>query len=286
MTLAELLALLAANPELANQFFASPEVVAHFAKDGKVIKTQAEIDTALADAKKAGDGEATKRNHTEWGNALSTVLGVQKPDGVKELTFFADEIKKRIAMQADPKNQTDKDLYDARIKALEDKNKELTDSIALKEKSLFERGKKATVDAHVNTLNIAVPAHLKTPEEINAFRQAQQNLVRASLLGMKAEETTDGALAFYGADGQVMVGSDGKPLALDAITKQLYGPLLAPNTHSQSGSGANPLPGGGGKYGMPFGEFQKSLAAQGIAQGSEEYNKEFAEYEKVNPTLA
>lgn len=287
MTLAELLTLLAANPDLANQLFdaRAAEIQTHLTSKGLVIKPQADFDKAIADAKKEGDGEATKRNHDAWGKALADVLGVQKPDGKKELDFFPEEIKKRITMPTD-QNQTDKDLNDARIKALEDKNKELLDSIANKEKTLFERTKKATIDAHVNSLNIAVPAHLKTNEEIEAYRQAQRNLVRASLLGMKAEETSDGSLAFYGEDGKALADAAGKPLGVDAITKQFYGPLLAPNSHQQGGTGGNPTGGSGGKYGVPFAEFQKALAEQGIAQGSEEFNKEFAEYEKVNPTLA
>lgn len=286
MTLAELLALLAANPELANQLFDSAATAEHFTKAGKTIKTQAEIDKAIADAKKDGDGEATNRNHTAWGKALSDVLGIQKPDGKKELDFFPEEIKKRITMQTDPQNQTDKDLNDSRIKALEDKIKEQNEAIANKEKALFERTKKATIDAHINALNIAVPAHLKTNDEIEAYRQAQRNLVRASLLGMKAEETSDGVLAFYGEDGKALADAAGKPLGVDAITKQFYGPLLAPTSHQQGGTGSNPTGGSGGKYGMPFTEFQKALAEQGIAQGSDDFNKEFAEYEKVNPTLA
>ncbi|WP_428668092.1 hypothetical protein [Runella sp.] len=285
MTLAQLLALLAENPDLANQFFSSAEVTAHFAKDGRVLKTQADIDKAIADAQKLGDGEAVKRINEAWGKVFSDQLGVQKPNGVKEIDFFPDEIKKRLTVQTDPKNQTDKDLLDTRIKTLEDDLKKEREANANKEKTLFERTKKATVDAHINSLNIAIPAHLKTNEEIEAYRQAQRNLVRASLLGMKAEETTDGLLAFYGEDGKALADAAGKPLGVDAITKQFYGPLLAPSSHQQGGTGGNPQGGSGGKYSVPFAEFQKALAAQGIAQGSEEFNKEFAEYEKVNPTL-
>ena len=139
---------------------------------------------------------------------------------------------------------------------------------------LFNKEIEWQVNGALGGVNIALPVHLKTDEEKQAFIQQQKNLIKQGFLsGFVAKKDEQGNIIFYEGDKPQMNSKDGKPKTATDLINEKFSAWFVPATHTATGSGTGSGSGGA----IPAGGFTKKeqvheyLRAQGIEAGSKEY---------------
>lgn len=215
----------------------------------------------------------------EFGNAMNkideeikSITGVEKKPGEKT-TAYAKRAVEEKRQGGDP---VTKEKVTELEGLLAKQKTEFETKLQQSEENAFNREIGFGVDSYLGTVNIAVPAHLKTDEEKQAYVNMQKGLIRQGFTtGYSAKKDADGKTVFYKDGKPQMSAQDGKALAAGDIIKTDYSAYFVPAGQSGSGSGT----GGNGNAGTkPEGGFKDKaaihsyLAANGVALGTKEYN--------------
>lgn len=272
------------QPDLKKEILSSfkDEFIKGVEAEGMIVRTKEQDQTFLdnhvktvVDAKVAKelqpavDAEFSKmmsRIDTE----IQQITAIEKTAGEKT-TAYAKRALSEKHKTADPVTKEKiAELENLLSTTKADYEKKLSDA----EAKSFTQNIQFQVDADLDKRSFAVPAHLKTDEEKQAFINQQKALLRQGFLsGVTPKKDNEGNIVFYDGDKPLMNIKDGKPKNASDIINEKYSPWFIPEGHKATGTGGGQ---GGGTGGFKSkDDIHKHLAAQGVDVKSPAYMEQF-----------
>lgn len=282
MTIEEIKAGVEKDPALKTALLSSfkDEFIKGATAEGLIIRTKAD-DQAFLDnhVKTVVDGkvatELQAKVDAEFSKAMNkideeikTITGIEKQPNEKTTAYAKRAIAEK---QKDP-------VTAAKVTELEgliaSTKKEYEDKLAAAEKDLFDREVKHQVTAFTGSMNIAIPAHIKTDVDKQAYVSQQRAMIEQGFLGtVTPKKDNEGNITFYEGDKPLLNTKDGKPKNAGDIISEKFAHWFIPKGQEGRGTGAA-SEGGTGAF-KSADDVHKYLASQGKEAGSEEYFKEF-----------
>jgi len=251
--------------------------------EGLVVRTKEQdqqfltnhVNATVADRVKA---ELQKEVDKEFGNAMrkiddeiKAVTGVEKKPGEKT-TDYAKRAVEEKRQGGDP---VTKEKVTQLEQLLASKETEFNTKLQEAHTQLFDKEIEWQVNADLDKRSYALPVHLKTEEEKQAYINQQKAFMRRDLLSTYSRKKDEqGNIIWYEGDKPLMNQKDGKPKGAGDIIGEKYNPWFVPAGKQTTGTG-------GGNSGLPDGGFKKKeeihayLAANGIEAGSKAYMDKF-----------
>lgn len=153
------------------------------------------------------------------------------------------------------------------------------------EKDYFTREVKLMIRSDLNSVNIAIPAHLKTDEEKQKYVTSQRSMIERDMLeNIPAKKDKDGNIVFYEGDKPLTSTSDGKPLKASDIIKERYAFYITAGAQQTTGAGTGGNGGGDQKFTSKQ-QVYDSLIAKGLQPNTKVFNDEYGKLVKEQGIL-
>lgn len=279
LTIEEIKTAVEQQPELKDQ-------VLPLVAGDKIIRTKEEdqqfLDrhvNAVVDEKVKTKLQAAVDN--EFGQALSeidqeikTITGIEKQANEKTTAYAKRAIEEKHKGGDPVTKERVKQLEDM-LKQSEEENKRKLEEYQQK---LFTTEINHQLNGKLDKVNIALPVHLKTDEEKQAYINQQKALIRQGFLSTyQPKKDEAGNTVYYKGEQPMLSQKDGKPLGADDLVEVDYKPWFVPQTVQQGGTGTGSTA-GAGSAGGSFKDkesIHKHLAANGLDALSKEYQQQF-----------
>jgi hypothetical protein len=230
------------------------------------------VDGKIAEVLKGKVGEEFGKAMNQIDSEIKGITGVEKNNGEKTTDYAKRalaEIKSKggDAATKERVSQLEKLLHDTKT----DLEKQLTEE----KENAFKRENEFQVSSALDKVNIAVPIHLKTDAEKQAYVNQQKALIKTGFLtSYKSERDSDGNI-IYKEDGKPLLNiKDGKPQNASDIIGSKYSAWFVPEQAKVTGTGTGQQSSGGGQF-KTSEDVHNHLKANGIDASSEKYLQEF-----------
>jgi hypothetical protein len=204
---------------------------------------------------------------------ILAVTGIAKNPNEKTTDYVKRATKEHNAKGGDPVTKQRVTELEKMVKDNEDAYKK---QLADKETEFFKSHTDTRVTSALDKVNIALPVHLKTDEEKQAYINQQKNLIKQGFLsGHTPKKDDQGNIIYYEGDKPLMNTKDGKPKDEFTIINEKYAAWFVPATHTVNGAG------GGQGNGSPAGGFKSKddvhnyLKANGYDATTNKYQEQF-----------
>lgn len=290
MTIEEVKKAAETSPELKTAIVSSfkDDFVKGATAEGLVVRTKEEDQSYLDNhVKTVVDEKVSKELQTkvdaEFSKALSkideeikSITGIEKNASEKTTAYAKRALAEIKSKGGDPVTKEKvTELEKLLSSTKEDYEKKLKDS----EEKIFSKEIEFQVDADLSTRTIAIPSHLKTDAEKQAYVKEEKEMLKQRFLtSVKPKRDNEGNIVYYDGDKPLMSTKDGKPLKAGDIIGEKFSTRFVPQSQQQTGTGFGQDGNGNGTGGGAFKskeDIHKHLAAQGIEAGTKAYYNEF-----------
>jgi hypothetical protein len=214
-----------------------------------------------------------KEVHDKYDEDLFTLTGERKAPTEKTYDFLKRKISEIKASKID--DPVLKEQLTTLQKTLESKDKEHKTALEKMESDYFKRELNGMVSNALDTVNIAIPAHLKTDEEKQKYVASQKNMMKRDMLdNVTAKKDKDGNVVFYNGEQPLTSTTDGKPLQAIDLIKDRYGFYLAAETQKTTGAGTGGNGGADGKFTTKE-QVMEHLKAKGLKPLTKAFSDEY-----------
>lgn len=267
------------TPELKKEVF---ELVKD--TEGFVVRTKEEDEAFLANHVNATVEERVaqvlpEKINREFGEAMrkidekiEAVTGVKKKDGEKSTDYAHRALQE--SKSGDP---VTKEKVAHLEKLIETKENEWKEKYQ-KQTELFNRKEiELQVEASLSEKQFAVPPHLKTDAEKQAYTDNQRRLLKNDFMSsLVSKKDDEGLMTFYDGDTPLLSKKDGKPLTSKDIIEEKYSHYFLKNGRQAAGAGVGAEHTGGEGGAIKSKEdVHAHLRAKGVEAGSKEYLNQF-----------
>lgn len=264
-----------------------PDAQNVLAAKGHVIRTKEDDESYVASkARELTDAEIGSKLGSYFQgieDQIKEVTGLTKKPNEKA-TEFNKRVLKELKIQADSATGGDELLkqqiqtLSANLEAATNENETAVNEI---KSNYFKKQVDFALSAELNGLNLAVPAHIKTDAEKQAFIANQRRLLKLQLTNdYTIKEDNDGNITFYKGDKLEASTSNGKPLSASEIIARDFTPYIDVTIPKGGGAGST---GGGNASGQTFQtkeDVMNHLKSNGFEEGSQAFNREYAKIVK------
>jgi hypothetical protein len=285
MTIEEIKTAVEKQPELKTAIVSSfkPDFVAGAEAEGLVVRTKAQdqqyldnhVNAVVDDRVKK---EVQKKIDEEYGNTMrgideqiKSVTGIERKPGEKT----TDYAKRAIEEKRQGGDPVTKEKVTQLEQLLASTKTDYETKLQEAQTQLFNKEIEWQVNSDLDKRSYALPVHLKTEEEKQAYINQQKAFMRQDLMGTYTRKKDEqGNIIWYEGDKPLMNQKDGKPKGAGDIIGEKYNPWFVPAGKVVTGTG-------GGSTGLPDGGFKKKeeihayLAANGMEAGSKAYMDKF-----------
>ena len=260
-----------------------PDAQTKLTASGHVIRTKDDDDSYVqSKARELTDAEiGTKLGSYFQGieDQIKEVTGLTKKPNEKA-TDFNKRVLKELKIQADSATGGDELLkqqiqtLSANLEAAESGKETAVNEIKT---NYFKKQVDFALSAELNGLNLAVPAHIKTEAEKQAFIANQRRLLKLQLTNdYTIKEDTDGNITFYKGEQLEKSSKDGKALSASEIIARDFTPYIDVTVPKGGGAGSQ---GGGNASGATFQTktaVMDHLKSTGLEEGTQAFTKEYS----------
>lgn len=256
------------------------EVVPKLSSRGFIVRSADEEKSFLTSYLQRNDvrdgivAPAIKDLHDRYDNDIFELTGERK--GANEKTY--DFLKRKITEIKASKIEDPvlKEQLTTLQRSLEDKEKNHKKVVEDIESKYFGREIDLNVSLALDKVNIAVPAQLKSDDEIQSYVNSQKQMMKRDFLSsLTAKKDNDGNIVFYEGDKQMMSTTDGKPLKASDLIQQRYGYYIAKDSGRQQGGAGSGGNGGQSTFSTKE-EVYNALVARNMKPLTKEFNDEYA----------
>ncbi len=164
---------------------------------------------------------------------------------------------------------------------LSQKTSEFEQKLSQKDQQLFEQQIDWSLNADLAHQVIAVPPHLKTDAEKQAFAGEQRQLIKSGFKQRFTSKKDDqGNIVFFEGDKALISDRDGKPKTAGELLSETFAAWFVPKGHVLTGTGTTGIVPAGGLRDKE--SVHTYLAANGLEAGSKEYQDQFEKLIKDN----
>ncbi len=264
-----------------------PDAQTKLTASGHVIRSKEDDDSYVASkSRELTDAEINSKLgglYQGIEDQIKEVTGLTKKSNEKA-TEFNKRVLKELKIQADQATGGD----DALKQQVQTLTANLETAIGEKETAVndiksnyFKKQVDFALSAELNGLNLAVPAHIKTDAEKQAFIANQRRLLKLQLTNdYTIKEDTDGNITFYKGDQLEKSTKDGKALSASDIIARDFTPYIDVTVPKGGGAGSS----GGGNAGNPTFQTKQAvmdhLKSTGLEEGTQAFTKEYGKIVK------
>jgi hypothetical protein len=294
MTIAEIQQAVGANPALLGEIATTfvPEVVKSpelikgvlpiFTQNGYVVRSQADETSYLETYKNTVIEKEIptriKEVHDRYDQDIFDLTGEKKQPNEKTYDFLKRKITEIKNSKVD--DPTLRGQLEKLQKDLLDKDNVHKEAISKMESGFLKDQLTTLVTTALDVIQIAIPAHLKTPEEKGKYEETQRRMMKRDMLeNITGKKDAQGNVIFYEGETPLTSTADGKPLkALDIINSRYSSYIAVDPNRKQAGAGS----GLEMKDGKPIFTTKQQAFDFLVAKGMDEKTKAFTdEYAKL-----
>lgn len=210
---------------------------------------------------------------------IKETTGLTKKSNEKA-TDFNKRVLKELKIQADSATGGDEALkqqIQTLTANLETATNEKETAVNTIKSDYFKKQVDFALSAELNGLNLAVPAHIKTDAEKQAFIADQRRSLKLRLMNdYTIKEDNDGNITFYKGEQLEKSQKDGKALSAAEIITRDFTPYIDVTQPKGGGAGSK----GGGNAGdatfQTKAEVMTHLKATGFEEGTNKFSQEYA----------
>jgi hypothetical protein len=253
MTIAEIQQAVGANPALLGEIATTfvPEVMKNpdliksvipvFTQNGYVVRSQADETSYLETYKNTVVEKEIptriKQVHDQYDTDIFELTGERKLPNEKTYDF----LKRKITEIKNSK--VDDPTLRAQLTKLQDdlkaKDTQHAEAISKMESGYFKEQLTSLISTPIDLLDIAIPTHLKTPEEKTKYIETQRRMMKRDMLeNITGKKDAQGMIVFYEGETPLTSTADGKPLKAIDIINMRYSSYIAADSRSQKGAGS------------------------------------------------
>jgi hypothetical protein len=256
-----------------------PEASKYLETKGHIIRTKDQDESYINTQVEERIKPKISELHKKYDEDFFEILGERKAPNEKTYEFAKRklaELKESAAGKGGDQVLQDK-IKQMEISMNEMKANHATELSSIKQKA-FQSSLDSKISSFLDSTNIAIPAHLTTDEEKNAFVANQKRMLKADFIStFTAKEDENGNLVFYKGETLQASNKDGKPLTASEIIAANYSTYFAKQQNPKGGAGS----GQGGNPDKGFAtrsEVYEYLKEQGLDENSKEFNDKAVEF--------